>query len=263
MEFLDKHKALIITALISGTLVLAMFAIGIKQQTKAMAESYYELPPPLTPEEQQLLEEMALNDPNISETNKAYNSANEFKEMMKNFKTVNSDDFDQNAKKTETEDTDIPEEVTDIANNPTAEDYSLNENELSSYSKINNVIAMRSAEKRQSSISNGNNSSNNLANNSSLNTNSSVSYSLVNRKDKYLPPPVYLCEESGKIVINITVNNLGEVIDAYVNTSSTSKNACLIESALQYANEARFSPDASNPKQIGSITYHFKGKNLN
>lgn len=260
MEFIEKHKALIITTLISGTLILAMFALGIKKQSEIMAESYYELPPPLTPEEQKILEELALSDPNVSETNKAYNSANEFKEIMKNFKTVNSDDFDQHSKKTETETTDIPEEVKDVENTPAVADYSLNENELSSYSKINNVIAMRSAEKRESAKSTGDNSTDNLTNNSAWNTNSSVSYSLVDRKDKYLPPPVYLCEESGKIIVNITVNNFGEVIDAYVNTSSTSKNACLTESALQYAHEARFSPDASKAKQIGTITYHFKAK---
>lgn len=261
MEFIDKHKALIITVLISGTVVLALFALGIKQQSQALAESYYELPPPLTPEEQKLLEELALNDPNISETNQAYNSENEFKEMMKNFKSVSADDFDKHAKQTETEDTEIQEEVTDVQNNTSTEDYSLNENELSSYSKINNVIAMRSAEKRKSAKSNGDNSTNSLANNYSANTNSSVSYSLVNRKDRHLPPPVYLCEEGGKIVINITVNATGEVINAYVNNSSNSKNACLIESALKYANEARFSPDASKNQQIGSITYYFKGKN--
>ena len=260
MEFIEKHKALIITTLISGTLLLAMFAVGIKKHTEVMAESYYELPPPLTPEEQKTLEELALNEANISETNKAYDSENEFKEMMKNFKSVSSDDFDKNAKKTETEDIETPEEVTDVENKPAAEDYALNENELSSYSKINSVIAMRSAEKRQSIKSNGNNTTNKLANSSSVNTNSSVSYSLVNRKDKHLPPPVYLCEEGGKIVINITVNASGEVIEAYVNTSSNSKNACLIESALQYANDARFSPDAFKTKQIGSITYYFKGK---
>lgn len=261
MEFIEKHKALIITMLISGTLVLGMFAVGIKQQSRAMAESYYELPPPLTPEEQKILEELAMNDANLSETNKAYNSENEFKEMMRNFKSVSADDFDKNAKKTETETTETPEEVTDVENNPTSqEDYSLNENELSSYSKINNVIAMRSAQKRQSAKSNGDNSTNNLADNAAINTNSSVSYSLVNRKDRHLPPPVYLCEEGGKIVINITVSNTGKVIDAYVNNSSTSKNACLIESALQYANEARFSPDPSRAEQIGSITYYFKGK---
>ena len=260
MELIEKHKALIITTLISGTIVLAMFALGIKQQTETVAESYYELPPPLTPEEQKILEELAMTDPNISETNKAYNSTTDFKEMMKNFKSVNSNDFDKDAKKTETEDTETPEEVTDVENKSATEDYSVNENELSSYSKINNVIAMRSAEKRQSTKSNGNNANDNLANNSSVNTNSSVSYSLVNRKDKFLPPPVYLCEESGKIIINITVNASGEVIEAYLNNSSNSKNACLIDSALQYANDARFSPDASKPKQIGSITYYFKGK---
>ena len=260
MEFIEKHKAFIITALISGTLLLALFAVGIKKQAEMVTESYYELPPPLTPEEKKVLEELAMTDPNIAETNKAYNAENEFKEMMKNFKSVNSDDFDKQAKKTETEATEIPEEVTDLQNTPAEQDYSLNENELSSYSKINNVIAMRSAEKRQAAKSNGNNSTNKLANNSSVNTNSSVSYSLVNRKDTHLPPPVYLCEEGGKIVINISVNELGEVVEAYVNTSSNSKNACLIESALQYANEARFSPDASKTKQIGSITYYFKGK---
>lgn len=261
MEFLEKHKALIITILISGTLVLALFAINIKQQSEVMAESYYELPVPLTPEEQKVLEELAMTDPNISETNKAYNSANEFKEIMKNFKSVNSDDFDKNAKQTETEATELPEEVTDLEKTPPSEDYSVNENELSSYSKIKNVIAMRSAEKRQSAKSNGNNSTNALANNSKVNTNSSVSYSLTNRTDKHLPPPVYLCEESGKIVINITVNASGDVIDTYVNTASNSKNACLIESALQYAKDARFSPDASKTTQLGSITYYFKGKN--
>lgn len=238
-----------------------MFAVGIKKHSEVMAESYYELPPPPTPEEQKLLEELAMNAPNISETNKAYNSENEFKEVMDNFKSLNTNDFDKNAKQTETEDTEIPEDVTDVENTPTAQDYSVNKNELSSYSKINNVIAMRSAEKRQSAKSNGNNATNNLANNSALNTNSSVSYSLVNRKDHHLPPPVYLCEESGKVIVNITVNASGEVIDAYINSSSTSKNACLTESALQYANAARFSPDASKTKQIGSITYYFKGKN--
>lgn len=261
MEFIEKHRALIITVLISGTVLLGMFALGIKKHTEVIAESYYQLPPPLTPEEQKILEELALNEANIAETNQAYNSANEFKETMRNFKSVNSNDFNENAKRTETEVSDIPEEVTDVQTTPPAEDYALNENELSSYSKINNVLSTQSSVQRQSAKSNGNNSTDHLANNSNVNTNSSVSYSLVDRKDTFLPPPVYLCEESGKIVINITVNSAGEVTDAYVNTSSTSKNACLVDSALQYANNARFSPDPSKSKQVGSITYYFKGKN--
>lgn len=225
------------------------------------SESYYEIQPEKTPEEL-LKEEIAMNEQSTSSTNKAYNETDEFKDLMKNFKTVSSKDFEENSKLSETENTETEvEEVTDDKHTPSNQDYSVNENELSSYSKINNVIAMRSAKKRESKVSNGDNSSNKTSSKSSANTNSSVSYSLVNRTDKHLPPPVYLCEEGGKIVINITVNASGSVTDTYVNTSSSSKNECLIDSALEYAKNARFSADASKNSQIGSITYYFKGKN--
>ena len=38
------------------------------------------------------------------------------------------------------------------------------------------------------------------------------SFSLVDRELLYLPTPVYLCEQGGKIVININVNAKGEVL---------------------------------------------------
>ena len=87
-----------------------------------------------------------------------------------------------------------------------------------------------------------------------------MSYSLINRTHKFLPTPIYLCEKSGKIVINITVNQLGKVIDTSVNGSSTSTNECLIDHAMEYAENARFSEDASKNKQIGTITFSFIGK---
>jgi TonB family protein len=76
----------------------------------------------------------------------------------------------------------------------------------------------------------------------------------------FIPIPVYLCEVDGKIVVNITVNSNGNVVDAYVNTSSTSSNECLIEHALDYAKQSQFSEDASNESQVGSITFFFIGK---
>ena len=260
MGLLDKHKALLITVLITGTVVLAMFSFHLKNKEESMAESYYELQPEKTPEEK-LLEELALNDKTSQETNKAFNEANDFKEMMKNFKSLNSNDFDKTTKQTETDVAEEVEEVTDLKSSETTAEPSINEDELSSYSKINKVIAMRSAEKRKSAASNGDNSSNKTNMNSSVNRNSSVSYSLKDRKDKHLPPPVYLCEENGKVVINITVNSSGAVIDTSVNKSATSSsNQCLIDSALEYARDARFNP-AATTKQIGTITYIFVGKN--
>ncbi len=242
-------------------MILGLFSMHLTQKELLASESYYEIQPEKTPEEL-LKEEIAMNEQSAASTNKAYNETDEFKEMMKNFKSVNSKDFEDHSKLTETENTETEiEDVTEVKHTPTTEDYSVNENELSSYSKINNVIAMRSAKKRESKASNGDNSSNKTSSKSSANTNSSVFYSLVNRTDKHLPPPVYLCEEGGKIVINITVDASGTVTNTYVNTSSSSKNECLIDSALEYAKNARFSADATKNSQIGSITYYFKGKN--
>jgi hypothetical protein len=243
-----------------GTLIMSLFIIDMKEDAQQNAESYYELQPEKTPEEK-LLEQLALNDQSSQETNKAFNETNDFKEMMKNFKSLNTNDFDKTTKQTETEDTEEPEEVTDVKNSATTQEPSINQDELSSYSKINQVIAMRSAEKRKSTASNGDNSSNKTGVSSSVNRNSSVSYSLKDRKDQHLPPPVYLCEENGKIVINISVNSSGAVVDTSVNkAASTSSNECLIDSALEYARDARFN-SAASANQIGTITYIFVGKN--
>lgn len=83
---------------------------------------------------------------------------------------------------------------------------------------------------------------------------------MVDRTDEFLPIPIYLCEDGGKIVINITVNELGKVIDTYVNTSSTSTNECLIESALEYAKQAKFNASPGKKSQLGSITFNFVSK---
>ena len=76
----------------------------------------------------------------------------------------------------------------------------------------------------------------------------------------HLPIPIYLCEVDGKIVVNITVDSKGKVINTSINSSSNSNNECLIEHAIEYAKESRFSVDESKPTQLGTITFQFKGK---
>ena len=88
----------------------------------------------------------------------------------------------------------------------------------------------------------------------------SVSYSLVDRNNYELPPPIYTCEQGGTVVINIKVNSLGYVTEADFNSSSSNTNDwCLIENAITYAYRARF--DSSDKQtQIGTITYLFQSK---
>lgn len=94
-----------------------------------------------------------------------------------------------------------------------------------------------------------------------VNKNSFIKYELIGRKAvRDLPNPIYTCESSGKIVINISVNHLGEVIETSFNESaSNSKDNCLIDNALYYAKQARFSI-SDKKKQLGSITYFFQSK---
>jgi hypothetical protein len=86
-----------------------------------------------------------------------------------------------------------------------------------------------------------------------------MTYSLKDRQIISYKTPRYLCEESGIIVVNITVNAQGMVTDTYINSTSTSKNQCLIDHALEYAANTIFNA-ANKGSQIGSITYAFKGK---
>ena len=104
LKFIEKHKALLISSLISGTLLLGLFSMHLTKKGLLASESYYEIQPEKTPEEL-LKEEIAMNEQSTSSTNKAYNETDEFKDLMKNFKTVSSKDFEENSKLTETENT--------------------------------------------------------------------------------------------------------------------------------------------------------------
>lgn len=95
----------------------------------------------------------------------------------------------------------------------------------------------------------------------SANRKTTITYRLVDRKAMQLPNPVYTCDGSGKVVIAIEVNELGKVIHAsYSKSTSTTSNECLIDSALEYARQARFTTDGSKTKQLGTITYNFPGQ---
>lgn len=88
----------------------------------------------------------------------------------------------------------------------------------------------------------------------------SISYSLVDRNAYYLPPPIYTCENGGKVVINITVDRNGDVLEVSFNDKSSNTNDyCLIENAKAYALKANFSRSPKS-SQIGTITYLFQGK---
>jgi len=88
---------------------------------------------------------------------------------------------------------------------------------------------------------------------------SSVFYSLKGRQKLVLPIPVFKCEGSGRVRVQITVNRQGKVIKAVViEKESDTYDDCLFEAALNAAYRSRFNSDNSSPqKQVGSITFNF------
>ncbi|MFT5970127.1 MAG: hypothetical protein ACI8ZO_000633 [Flavobacteriales bacterium] len=92
--------------------------------------------------------------------------------------------------------------------------------------------------------------------------NSFITYRVMFRKCTVDPIPVYLCENSGKIVLNIWVNKKGRVSRAQVNTAlSTPYDKCLWETAVTYAEKTRFTEyKYAGNEQGGSIIYEFQGQ---
>lgn len=86
-----------------------------------------------------------------------------------------------------------------------------------------------------------------------------IFYDLKDRHHIEMPIPIYKCVGSGIIVIKITVNPRGLIIDSKqdVSASSTS-DPCLAEAAADALKRTRFNPDENAPsRQEGTITYHF------
>jgi len=235
LNFSDKHKALLLTFCISGTIVLSMFNFHISKQKDIASENFYEVEheKPLTEEDLIELEEQIARK---AETNKAFNETTKEKRFEQAYKLIEQPkDY-------------VRPDLSDLGSSliTTPEERISNKNrqlnieELQSFSKINDVLKKQEEK--------------------ATNANSTMHYSLVNRTHLYLPTPIYLCEIGGKIIVNITVNAQGDVVNAYLNTTSTSRNECLIEHAIEYAKAARFNVDVSKASQLGSITFYFTGK---
>ncbi|MEP7093779.1 MAG: energy transducer TonB [Flavobacterium sp.] len=84
-------------------------------------------------------------------------------------------------------------------------------------------------------------------------------YSLGNRKALSKPPPKYTCNEEGKVVVEVTVDQNGRTISATPGIKGTTNTAsCLLDQAKIAAMNTKWAPDSNAPvKQTGKIIYNF------
>ena len=241
MDFFDRHKALIITVLIFSILILSMYNINISNESKKIRETLIQLnelrPPQPLPEEEPEPEEQEQNEPQrpnpTVQTHQAFNQNRE--ESQKNFESRLDEIFQKNAAQQEASE--------EEASEATSGELVLNPNR----------------KEEQNEASQGDNTSEKTSVEEGSMRNSSISFSLVGRTAIDIPNPIYTCDRSGKVVINITVNATGNVVKTSVNkAASTTSNECLTDMAQDYAQQARFSRQPGRDSQPGTITYNFQ-----
>lgn len=86
-----------------------------------------------------------------------------------------------------------------------------------------------------------------------------ISFSLNGRSTKALPKPIYNSQEEGKVVVDVTVDKLGNVLKAIPGVKgTTTADKKLWDAAKKAALEAKFTAKTDAPEeQKGTITYHF------
>ena len=241
MGFFEQHKALIITSLLFAILLLSMYNINISNSNKKVRETLIELnnfrqeeAPKEVEEPKEEVEPPPPSPRTNLQTHQAFNQDRQ--ESRSNVESRLDEIFKKNS---------------------ALQTSSEAENTESSPGEYN--VGPATANKVQRA-SEGNQSSQETSTRQGSFRNSSIAFSLVGRNAIDIPNPVYTCDTSGKIVVNIVVNAEGAVTNTSINKgSSTSTNECLVERALQYARGAVFSRLAGRNSQPGTITYYFQG----
>lgn len=84
-------------------------------------------------------------------------------------------------------------------------------------------------------------------------------YNLNGRKALSKPAPKYTCNEEGKVVVEVTVDQNGKTISATAGVKGTTNTAsCLLEQAKIAALNTKWSADSNAAaKQVGKIIYNF------
>ncbi|MEW7289868.1 hypothetical protein [Aquimarina sp. 2304DJ70-9] len=219
MEFIEKHKALIITSMLMGIFVLSLYNINMMNKKQEQAEILMEIPEEflMDEEEEQPEEEIAQEDRQLDNARRTHSAFNEdfedHKEFEERIKSLTETEELAKNEETPEEEIAIEEDIKKEETKPEPEE--------------------------------------------SNNRNSSLTFSLKDRKSIDLPNPVYTCNGSGKVVVKIKVNKNGYVIGTKVDKkSSTTRNECLFDNAMDYARQALFSRSTTE-EQEGSITYYF------
>lgn len=233
MNFNYSYRAFLISCLLVGNLVLLLVSVRLSgpapDEEVVTAVEYQEY----FPEETTVID---VSERVEIQTNRAYNEAERFITEIENSRNEATNNSEENQEETTTEDLSLSESI------------ALND-------------AQQRLEEVKRKLSENADKTGTRTEEEGVNRKTTISYFLKDRQAMRLRNPVYTCQASGRIVINIEVSDQGKVVKAsFHKDGSSTTNGCLIDSALHYAKLARFSTAAGTARQSGTITYVFPGQ---
>ena len=84
-----------------------------------------------------------------------------------------------------------------------------------------------------------------------------ASFNMKGREPLDNPIPTYRCKTDGVVVIIVSIDESGKVIEARINETKSTSNECLREESVNYAKKWKFDYSSSKRKQDGTITFTF------
>ena len=87
-----------------------------------------------------------------------------------------------------------------------------------------------------------------------------ASFNMAGRDPLDNPIPTYRCKTNGTVVVTVSIDELGKVIEARINESASSPNECLRAESEKYARKWRFDYSSRSRKQDGTITFTFSAQ---
>lgn len=237
MDFFDRHKALIITSLLFSVIILTLYSFSLSNNNQKTRELLVDL-------ENFRAEQPEEKEPEPEETPEATTRPT----------TLTHQAFNEN---TEARNENFDRQLQEIFEKNSASQEETTEDENTATTGTHGMRSSTSEETKKKS--DGNRVTEKISTQTGGMDRSSITYNLVGRTAVDLPNPIYTCDRSGKVVVNITVNDQGRVLTTSINkAASTTSNECLAEQALQYASQAVFSSLSGRKNQPGTITYNFK-----
>ena len=245
LDFLERHTIGILTTNMFHLLVITAFLILKIQDQKRQTETRIELDFAAPKELEKDIEEMKKEAKTLSE-----------KEFIKNMEeqylgsNIPKNEAEQDSKKS------VDNMVSDIKDELNIKDYAQTEREKDAkLTKIEKVEKKEVKDVKQKPEYTTNAKGERIFDRGAT----TVSYYLEGRMHVYIPIPIYQCQGSGKVVLEILVNRNGYVLSAQINRAESQiTEECLMEAATRAALTTRFNEKGSAPeKQTGKISYIF------